>query len=70
MRAGGEAGQGEIRMLGRRGLFAGVLAGLGLAAAPAEARRNRRCWYEWRRVRERDRRGRVYYRRVRVRVCY
>jgi hypothetical protein len=47
-----------------------MLAGLGLAAAPAEAHRFRRCWYEWRRVRERDRRGRVHDRRVRVRVCY
>jgi hypothetical protein len=60
--------QGEPGVSRRRFLLTAVLSVAGLPL-PASAQRHRRCWYEPRRIRTRDRWGRVRHRTVRQRVC-
>ncbi|WP_165943504.1 hypothetical protein [Roseicella aquatilis] len=53
----------------RRFLLVSLLAMAALPGTAAAQRRGRRCWYEPRRIRYRDRWGRIRHRTVRQRVC-
>jgi hypothetical protein len=60
--------QGEPGVLHRRFLRIAVLSAAGLPL-PASTRWHRRGWCEPRRIRHRDRWGRIRHRTVRQRVC-